>query len=295
MLHKIVSSRSLLLMTKTIIVPTDFSENAWNALRYAVELHQQQECIFHIIHTHDMKFYTISDLKEGKSDGFSNEIERDKAEKQLLDLKQRAADLDVNNKHEFYTHFILNDLYDGLIDVLKEYPAQLIVMGTKGASNYRVKAFGSNTIKVLNDMRKCDVIAVPYDAHAHDCKEIVFSSDFKNKADIQLLDNLKSIAVMRNANVCLLYIGSGSGLCNEQETIKSEIINSITPAQYSFHELTHEKVYDGIRNFVESRNSDMISFINHEHDFFERIFSTSLATELGKFSKVPLLILQQPS
>lgn len=280
-------------MTKTIIVPTDFSDNAWNALKYAVELHERVECEIHIIHTHDMQFYNIADLKKGKSDGFSNEIERERAENQLQQLKEKASDLSSSSKHTFSTHFILGELFDGLVTFIEKHPAQLIIMGTKGITNYRVKAYGSNTVRVLNDMRKCDIIAVPNDVSASDCKEIVFSSNFDSTKHINLMHELKEIATATNASVRLLFVGSGAGLIKSQAAARNEIVQVLHPVENTFHEITNTNVYDGIRNFVESRDSDMISFINEEQGFFKRMFSTTLVNELGKFSKVPLLILQE--
>ena len=37
---------------KKILLPTDFSENAWNATRYAIELFKNEECIFHLLNTY---------------------------------------------------------------------------------------------------------------------------------------------------------------------------------------------------------------------------------------------------
>jgi len=46
-----------------------------------------------------------------------------------------------------------------------------------------------------------------------------------------------------------------------------------------------------VQGFVESRNSDMVAFMNRKHSFFTSVFSKPMVKELGMYSKVPLLVM----
>ncbi|WP_299528057.1 universal stress protein, partial [uncultured Lutibacter sp.] len=35
---------------KNILLPTDFSENSWNAIKYALELYKKTACNFYLLH-----------------------------------------------------------------------------------------------------------------------------------------------------------------------------------------------------------------------------------------------------
>ncbi len=37
---------------KNILLPTDFSDNAYNALRYAAELYKEEDCTFFLLNTY---------------------------------------------------------------------------------------------------------------------------------------------------------------------------------------------------------------------------------------------------
>ena len=61
---------------------------------------------------------------------------------------------------------------------------------------------------------------------------------------------------------------------------------------HSFHTMSDVKVQKGINHFIESRESDMVAFMNKKHIFFGSILSNPLVKELGYYSKVPVLVLK---
>lgn len=56
-----------------------------------------------------------------------------------------------------------------------------------------------------------------------------------------------------------------------------------------------DKVQSGISAFIESRESDMIAFVNKKHNFFGSMFSKPLVKEMGYHSKIPVLTLHDIS
>ena len=72
--------------------------------------------------------------------------------------------------------------------------------------------------------------------------------------------------------------------------------NALNAIRYVFvHTLTDLKVQSGISAFIESRESDMIAFVNKKHSFFGSIFSRLLVKEMGYHSKIPVLTLNDVS
>ena len=47
---------------KKILIPVDFSENAWNAALYAAELYENNVCEFYLLHVFHFDAYTTSNL-----------------------------------------------------------------------------------------------------------------------------------------------------------------------------------------------------------------------------------------
>ena len=44
---------------KKIILPTDFSESAYNAIRYAIHLHEDMETTFYLLHTYTPPIFQV--------------------------------------------------------------------------------------------------------------------------------------------------------------------------------------------------------------------------------------------
>jgi hypothetical protein len=39
---------------KNILLPTDFSDNSWNAIEYAINFHKNDTCTFYLLHTNSL-------------------------------------------------------------------------------------------------------------------------------------------------------------------------------------------------------------------------------------------------
>ena len=50
-------------MRKKILLPTDFSKNAWNAILYALELYKNETCEFYIVNIFSAKDYQFEGTK----------------------------------------------------------------------------------------------------------------------------------------------------------------------------------------------------------------------------------------
>ncbi len=50
---------------KNILLPTDFSRNAWNAIAYALHFLKDEPCIFYLLNTYTPAFYRADYLIGG--------------------------------------------------------------------------------------------------------------------------------------------------------------------------------------------------------------------------------------
>ncbi|WAC02793.1 universal stress protein [Lacinutrix neustonica] len=47
---------------KTILLPTDFSENSWNAIVYALNFLEKEPCTFYLLHVNRLSDVMTSEL-----------------------------------------------------------------------------------------------------------------------------------------------------------------------------------------------------------------------------------------
>ena len=278
-------------MDKRILVPTDFSKNALNAARYALDLYAKLNCEFYFLNVFSLDSYTTKSLFLPEPGSTEYETAKAKSEDSFLKLLDMLKLHHDNPKHSFQTISTINFLSEALKQTIAEKDIDLVVMGTQGASGTKGIIFGSNTVNAMEKITECPVLAVPKDKQFSIPREIVFPTNFKSTFKRRKLNYLIEIAKMYEATVRVLYVNKKYELTELQENNKHLLGDIIEPIKHTFHNLTEKDVSDGITSFVESRNSDMIAFINHKHFFFSSVFSKPLVKEIGYKATIPILAL----
>lgn len=278
-------------MDKRILIPTDFSKNALSAIRYTLDLYAKLNCEFYFLHVFKLDGYTTDSLilpEPGSAAFESAKKESENQFQKLLDMLELHED---NPKHSYHTISTFNALSEALKQTIAEKDIQLVVMGTRGATANREIIFGGNTVNAMEKIRECPVLAIPPDTRFKSPKEIVFPTDYKATFKRKELSYLIEIAMMHQASIRVLHITKKNELDDSQKTNKQLLDDILATVAHSFHTLTEKDVSEGITSFVESRDSDMIAFINHKHFFFGSVFSRPLVKEIGYEAIVPILAL----
>lgn len=278
-------------MKKKILMPTDFSENAWQAMLYALDLFKDTACEFFILNAFKPTSYALESMMIPEpSEKYYEHCKKQSDEdlKEVLDLIEEQG---IRPNHSFEAISQMGFLIDTIETVVKKRDIELIVMGTKGATGSRAPIFGTNTVYVMENVNKCPVLAIPEDCAYSPLKEIVFPTDFRLSFKGPQLQHLVSIAKIANTPVRFLHVTASDKLDKEQKENKKLLTENFADVEHSFHTLSSGKTATALSNFVESRESDMIAFVTRRPNFFKNLFSEPLVRELGYYSKVPILTL----
>lgn len=279
-------------MKRRLLIPTDFSVNATRALNYAIELYKDEPCIFYLLNVFFIDSNNIEDLMNMEpGNGF---YEASKAES-ISGLENVMNELVFgskgNPKHSFQTISICNHPLDAIKSVVEEKDIELIIMGTRGQSNSGSKIYGSTALSIMEKVRNCPVIVVPKLAKSNLPKEIVFPTNYKTQFKGSNLKYLTDIAKRCNASIKILHIMEGAELTEKQLIKQNQLEDYFDGVQYSFHFLRNISIPAAINCFVESRESDMVAFINRKHSFFASIINQPLVKGIANDSRVPILVM----
>lgn len=279
-------------MKRKILLPTDFSENALQAIKYALELYKDQECVFYLLNVFFINPTNLESLIGMEPGSDLYEATKSNSDRQLAKLLSEVAFNDNgNSKHSFQTISTFNEPLQAIKNIVEEKDIELIVMGTRGQTNARSKIYGSTAIDVMEKNRNCPVIVVPQLAKREIPKEIVFPTNYKTNFKKQELKHLINIAKSSNASIKILHV-SEDGKLNEQQTNNKKLLDEyFEEVSHSFHLLSQLSVPAAINCFVESRESDMVAFINSKHSFFASILNQPLVKGIAYSSKVPILVM----
>jgi nucleotide-binding universal stress UspA family protein len=270
---------------KTILVPTDFSERAENALTYAIELARKEQAKIILLHVYHME-PSISYIDVPVPD---DEI-RLNEEKWLDKLKGLQTKIEHAGGIVSERVARLDLAVDGIIKEAEERNVDLIVMGTHGASGLKELIMGSNTSRVI-DRAHCPVIAVPEGALFHPVKKITFASNYSD-IDVDTIDRLIEIASPFNAQINILHVfeDDEAKARGEMRRFIEEADKKILYPNLSYEIIGGENVEAKLEEYLETQATDLLVLSHHERDFRDKLFGKSITHKLVLHTKVPVMV-----
>ena len=280
---------------KNILLPTDFSKNAWNAIDYALKLFKDDECLFYLLNSYSPPL--VQPTTAGVTTTTTTEIILDSARKASEDgLNDVLKKITQTNKNEKHRYKILSeyDFFVGAVKTIEEdYKIDLIVMGTKGSSGLKEVIIGSNTAGVIGNV-KSPILAIPEKAVFGPLKEIAFATDYDYYCEKDEIEPLVDIAKKTGASIKILHtLDSNDTLTKDQEQIKKYVHEMLGKVDHSFHTLTGVSVETATRVFIQSRDIGMLCMIAKKHNFFQRIFGKPRVEEISFHIQIPYLVIHE--
>ena len=277
---------------KNILLPTDFSKNSLNAIRYATELFKDNSCKFYLLNVFKIPYFTNEALLENDSIQLAK-MENDLFESSQKGLKNLIKKLDDNPKHSYATLSEYNFFINSVKNTLKNKDIDLIVMGTKGATGAKEIFMGSNTGDVIMKTQ-CNVLAIPENASYEKPKEIAFPTDYEISYQKEDFEFLISIVNSNNSKVRIVHFQNKNELNEEQRLNKKRLLSIFKNLDIRFHTLTSTDFEVALNCFTQSRgNIDMIAIVAKHYNFFQRLFFKPKVEELSFHTTIPLLVLHK--
>ena len=276
-------------MKRHILLPTDFSNNAENAIKYAIDLFKMDVCDFYILNIYDIEAYTMELTA-------ADTIEKSKQKSMagLAHTIERLSITDDSHHHQFYKISEFGSLIDNMKAIIAQRDIDMVVMGTKGDTDARTQIYGSQTVLAMEKIRNCPVLAIPAKAKFKNIKQIVFPTGYRTPYKKREFQYLVDIAKRTGAAVRILHVLDIGEKLNQDQRHKQNLLKDYFEGlDYSFHTEHSTDVQAALHTFIESHAIDMVVFINKTHSFFSRIFSRKppMMKALGYHSTIPILAL----
>jgi len=279
---------------KNILLPTDFSDNSWNAIAYALQFFEKSSCNFYLLHVKSLSYIAEGDMTFATNQETIEDVYIKPSKVKLRKLLKRILDNFPNLKnHKFYTLTDYNFFIESIRHHVQEKKIDVIVMGTKGASGLKELIIGSNTGDIITKVH-CTTLVIPENAKFTVPKEIAFPTDFSISYNLQTLEPISEILKTFNSAIRILHLSKkGSELNLSQQKSKELLEDYFSDHKHSFHFLTNEKIEDAVQCFVESRNIDMIVMAAKNLNYFQRILFLPTVEKISYHTDVPFLVLHE--
>ncbi|MCP4978568.1 MAG: universal stress protein [Maribacter sp.] len=277
---------------KNILLPTDFSDNAWNAIFTGLKMFETVDCNFILLNTYEPK---LANLMGNKSKERLGVIYDSLSENSKLQLEKTMQYLHKNHSrtiHKFEQASISNDIEHAINQIVVDRDIDLIVMGTKGATGAKEIFMGSNTVKVIKKVRRCPILAVPQNYDFKALKLVVFPTDFTHPYNKRELKPLLDLVSIWNAEISVLQVAQEYELHDEQKKNLKQLSSRLQDVKHSFHKVEMwNNVAEATNKFADENDMDLIALIHYRHTFMEKLTREPVIRKIGFHAKVPLLVL----
>lgn len=270
-----------------ILVPTDFSETADNALQYAIKFFNKPDNTFILYHSFmpfESGFYSH---KKSEEENYHEESELKNT------LKEKADNFSLKNEKTDIEIFVDRGIAESnILKYAKKHKIELIVMGTTGATGLKEKLVGSVTANVMNQS-DCPVIGIPENYELGALSKIAFCSNYQLD-DINALKYLIRLSKNLQVKIHIWHFykkaaesDDGKNLSSEYKTMIGKFFEN---EKFTFHFPETDNIEDEFDKLSERKDLDMIALITHKRKgFFNSLLDKSLTKRVAYHSKVPLL------
>lgn len=266
---------------KNILVPTDFSENADKALDFAIALAKRFDAALHLVHTYHTSRQAghlanvnrhIREDREKEMDAFLIKLRNNPAAESLT-IEGRA-------RYGFAVETINSEAHS--------VEADIIIMGTLGASNIAKKVLGSTATQVIKGANY-PVLAIPANVHFNDLKRAILAVDNLDIAVLNTLNPLLSLVQTSKLDLDLLHISK-----IDQETHIDEGISPYLASMginHLVHVIVSDDVLTSILDFSHQSPNSILCLVTRQRSWLANLFHQSISRQAALHAHLPVFIL----
>ena len=276
-----------------VLIPTDFSENAWNATKYAMQFFKEEPVSFYLLHVRFNPGLYPRENAIAQGVTIAQTSSSSETETKLNEVIGKIETLFPNGHHKHYPVLELGLFVDAIKKTISERNIDFIVMGTKGASGLKEVTIGSRTGEVISRV-KCPVLIVPENAEFTPTRQIVFPTDFNLHFKQKVLLTLSEVAAMHKASVNVLHCTKSDKPMSEQQQVNRDALEDfLYDIPHSFHFIDGQPIEEVLESFVDVMRIDMIAMVAKNINFFQRLLYTPKVNRISYHTKIPFLVLHE--
>jgi nucleotide-binding universal stress UspA family protein len=270
---------------ETILVPTDFSEAADNAVNYAVRLAKHFDARIILLNVFSVPYAVHEPLFQQDLIPVFSEASKAK----LRETKNRIHK-SIDNRIRIECVSECSTVFESIASVASEKDADLIVMGIVGeAGNFKARVVGSTAITVA---RKLDIptFIIPQGVKYEPIKKITFACDLEGTEDSDLIYVVRLFCKIFEAELEIVNIGSPMEKVSSDKALTYLFIeDKLQNMRHNIYHVNGEDAAAELENYFKSYPTDLVALSPKKHGLFYNIFHHSITNTLAFHLKKPIL------
>ncbi|MGB1168956.1 MAG: universal stress protein [Flavobacteriaceae bacterium] len=261
-----------------ILVPVDFSKKSEFAVKMSAQIGKKIKSEIHLLHLVELPS-GIVDMGAGSNFSIpASMMYLRKVKEKIIHLKNTFFDSDHIIKYSIK----FENPFEGIRNYTQKNDINLIVMGSKGVSDFEEMIIGSNTEKVVRTSN-IPVVVVKTDNDKFKFKKLVFASNFDDENKAAFVDFL-AFAKKFNSQIHLLKINTISNFESSYTTHKKikDFVKGFNLKKKTISIYNDASVVKGIINFGKEIDADVIALTTHGRSGLSSLFNGSIAKSVSK-------------
>jgi nucleotide-binding universal stress UspA family protein len=266
---------------KTIIIATNFSGEAENALKFVGPFAKKIDAKVILFNTFNIPLHLSNSLLPASS--ITTLEEKNKAL-----LSRRASKLATEYDIEVgFESRLMREVEVELEDLFTKYNADFIVMGMASRSVAQ-DVFGNTTTSAMMRL-KFPVLAVPKGVSFNGMKKILFAYDKLQNGSFEGLDKIRDIAMAFQAEVEIFHVQNPLEKEEMEFSEKDKIEGIFQEVKHSYKKIDSGAVLEEIQKEIKATKADLLIMVPQKYGFWESFIHRSKTRVMASGSEIPLL------
>lgn len=267
---------------KTILVATDFSPAAENAAHYAANMamFMQADLLLLNIFEIPINYYELPMAMNSRQ---TVEVEEKMLAREKAELERKIVG-QINIRTEVRVGAFFEEL-KAVCELVKPYT---VVMGSQGTTAAERILFGGHAVHAMQHLH-WPLITVPPDVSFSSVKKICLACDLHNVLNTIPLEEIRVLVNDFQSELHILNTGKKNEFTPTMVTESGFLQSLFASLRPKYHFITSKDIDNGIIEFCERNEMDLLVVIPKRHTLLEKLIYQSHTKTLVLHSHVPVM------
>ncbi len=269
---------------KKIIVATDFSPSAMNAVNYAADMASSIQADLILLHVYQVPVSYAEIPVAINLDDIQRNVE-DELNKIREELNRKGS-----GKLTIETEVRVGTFFPELKTVCEIVKPYTVILGSQGKTAAERFLFGSHAIHAMKHLM-WPLITVPPKASFSAIKKIGLACDFSDVVETTPVDEIKTLVNDFHARLHVLNTGKKEKYDPDavfESGLLQELLSGLNP---EFHIISSENTDEGIMEFADNNQIDLLLVLPRRHNLLDLVTHKSHTKQFVLHSHVPAMAL----
>jgi len=264
------------------LVPTDFSDNAFDALRYALDMARVSGAEVHVVSA-----LAFPPSTAGTTGSLAIRMKEDAQAKmnQLLEsVKELGASVEPYIRE--------GSVVSTILAVAEEIGPELVIMGTKGSTGLESAVLGSVAAKVI-EKSATPVLAIPQNVPFTGLSKLAYATDLQKGGPVTAGRILELTAAFgTRVDIVHIFPVKEEPPYVQLDLLRKEIQADELNRTVKYHLHRNDDIQEGLMNFMDASEPDALAMVTKKRNLFKKLIDPSLTRRVAMNASMPLLTFQ---